>query len=112
MSKRYCLALDLQNDAEGIAAYEKHHKEIWPEIAQSIQESGILSMQLYRWKTRLFMIMETEDDFSFEKKAEMDEKNPKVQEWESLMWQYQKALPGTLPGEKWQLMELIFDLDS
>jgi L-rhamnose mutarotase len=33
-----------------------------------------------------------------------------VQEWEQLMWKYQQALPGSKPGEKWRLMEKIFDL--
>jgi L-rhamnose mutarotase len=26
------------------------------------------------------------------------------------MWKYQKALPGAKEGEKWMLMEKIFDL--
>lgn len=54
------------------------------------------------------MIMETADSFSFERKAEMDAANVKVQEWEELMWRYQQALPGAKPGEKWMLMERIF----
>ena len=29
-------------------------------------------MEIYRFDTRLFMIMETNDSFTFEKKAEMD----------------------------------------
>jgi L-rhamnose mutarotase len=54
--------------------------------------------------------METDDSFSFSEKSKMDASNPKVQEWESLMWKYQKALPTAKPGEKWVLMEKIFDL--
>lgn len=50
-------------------------------------------MEIYRISNRLFMIMETEDDFSFEKKTAMDVANPKVKEWEELMWKYQQALP-------------------
>ena len=33
-----------------------------------------------------------------------------VQRWETLMWQYQQALPGASPGEKWRLMSKIFEL--
>lgn len=58
------------------------------------------------------MIMETEDDFSFEMKARMDADNPKVAEWEELMWRYQQPLPGAAPGEKWILMDKIFDLKN
>jgi L-rhamnose mutarotase len=57
------------------------------------------------------MILEAEDDFSFEKKAEADRKNRKVHEWEELMWKFQRALPQAKPGEKWLLMERVFKLD-
>lgn len=40
----------------------------------------------------------------------MDAANPKVQEWETLMWKYQKALPIAKEGEKWLLMKQIFQL--
>jgi L-rhamnose mutarotase len=109
--KRFCLSLDLVDDAQLIAEYEKYHEKIWHEIAASIKDSGILDMEIYRIGNRLFMIMETEDDFSFEKKSSMDTSNPKVQEWEKLMWKYQKALPMANEGEKWLLMDRIFKLE-
>ncbi len=108
--KRYCLALDLQDDAEKIKQYEQYHRQVWPEIIASIKEAGISSLEIYRRQTRLFMIMETNDDFSFDKKKAADEQNAKVQEWEQLMWNYQQALPGSAPGEKWVQMEKIFDM--
>ena len=108
--KRYTLALDLVNDEKRIAEYEQYHKKIWLEIRNSITDSGITDMEIYRLDNRLFMIMETNDDFSFEKKSRMDAENPKVQEWESLMWHYQQALPMAKSGEKWLLMNKIFDL--
>jgi len=110
--KRYCLALDLVDDEKLIAEYEAYHVNGWPEIKRSIIESGILDMQIYRVSNRLFMIMETEDDFSFDKKALMDASNPKVEEWEKLMWKYQQALPFAKPGEKWVLMKNIFQLNA
>jgi L-rhamnose mutarotase len=109
--KRYCLALDLQDDARLIAEYERYHQEVWPEILQSIKEAGVEQMEIYRVKNRLFMIMETKEDFSFEQKAEMDTANARVQEWEQLMWKYQQAIPGGKPGEKWRLMSKIFTLN-
>jgi L-rhamnose mutarotase len=33
-----------------------------------------------------------------------------VQKWETLMWTYQQAMPGSKPGEKWVLLEKIFTL--
>jgi L-rhamnose mutarotase len=108
--KVFCLALDLKDDEKLIGEYEDYHRKIWPEIAASIRNSGIRDMKIYRVENRLIMIMETEDDFSFEAKARLDEGNIRVQEWEKLMWKYQQSLPGSAPGEKWRLMEKIFDL--
>ncbi|HEY0177864.1 MAG TPA: L-rhamnose mutarotase [Pedobacter sp.] len=107
---RYCFTLDLVDDPELIAEYERLHQRIWPEIYASIRDAGIEAMQIYRFVNRLFMIMEVSDTFSFEQKSVMDAGNPKVQEWETLMWKYQQALPGTKPGEKWMLMNQIFEL--
>lgn len=108
--KRYCLALDLKDEAHLIAAYEEYHKKVWPEILQSIRDSGITQMEIYRTGNRLFMIMETSDGFSFDAKGQADAANPKVQEWEKLMWTYQQAIPWAKPGEKWVRMEPIFSL--
>ena len=108
--KRYCLTLDLKDDEKMIAEYEAYHENMEPEILKSIEDSGIESMQIYRLQTRMFMIIDTVDDFSFEKKAAMDASNKKVQVWENLMWTYQEALPMAKDGEKWVLMNSIFTL--
>ena len=107
---RYCLALDLDKDEKLIAEYEQWHAAVWPEIKKSIFESGITNMEIYRLEDRLFMIMETDDSFSFDKKAALDAANPAVQRWEELMWKYQVAVPGGKLSEKWRLMNKIFDL--
>jgi L-rhamnose mutarotase len=108
--KRYCLALDLKRDAQLIAEYEQLHREVWPVIQKSIRDSGITDMEIYRLEDRLFMIMETTDGFTFERKAAKDAANPEVQRWEELMWKYQSPVPGGKPGEKWRLMDRIFSL--
>ncbi|UGU16597.1 L-rhamnose mutarotase [Sinomicrobium kalidii] len=110
--KRYCLALDLKEDEGLIAEYEAHHEKVWPEVLKSICESGVIDMEIYRIQNRLFMIMETDDDFSFEQKELLDASNLKVQEWEKLMWKYQQTIPGSKPGEKWRLMTRIFDFKA
>jgi L-rhamnose mutarotase len=110
MAHRYCLTLDLVDDEALITGYEKYHEAIWPEIRKSIVDSGITNMEIYRFDVRLFMIMDTDDSFSFEKKATADAANEKVQEWETLMWKYQQPVKGALKGEKWVLMNKIFAL--
>lgn len=110
--KRHCLALDLKDDPGLIEEYEYWHKAEngWPEVRRSILEAGIVVMEIYRTGNRLMMIMETNDVYDETAKAASDAANPKVQEWEQLMWKFQQPLPWAKEGEKWVLMEQIFQL--
>lgn len=112
--KRFALALDLVDDPVLIREYDEWHRKGngWPEITQSIMDAGILNMEIYRTGNRLFMIMETTDDFSFEEKSRLDAANPKVREWEQLMWKYQLPLPWAQQDEKWVMMDQIFKLNE
>jgi L-rhamnose mutarotase len=113
-TRTWVLALDLKDDAELIAAYERWHQPggVWPEIVDSIRRAGVRSMRIYRFGTRLVMTLEADPDFSFERKAALDAADPKVQEWEVLMSRFQAPIPGAPPGAKWVLMDPIFDLDE
>ncbi|HEV2206174.1 MAG TPA: L-rhamnose mutarotase [Candidatus Acidoferrales bacterium] len=112
MTRRYCLTLDLKDDPALIAQYKRYHEKIWPEITDSIKSAGIENLEIYLLGTRMFMILEAGPNFSFEAKDRADRANPKVQEWEKLMWKFQKALPQAKPGEKWLLMERVFQLEE
>ncbi len=112
MSRRFCLTLDLKNDPKLIEEYKRYHRQVWPEIVKSIRDSGILDMEIYLLGTRMFMIIEADENFSFESKAEADRTNPKVREWEQLMWKFQQPLPEAKPGEKWILMERVLKLPA
>lgn len=110
IKQKFCLALDLKEDETLIQEYKKLHEKVWPEIIDSIKNSGITVLDIYCTGNRLFMIIEADADFTFEKKSAMDENNAKVQEWESLMWKFQQALPWAKSGEKWILMDKIFEI--
>jgi L-rhamnose mutarotase len=112
MNRRFCLTLDLKNNPALIAEYKRYHQKIWPEISQSIEDAGIEDMEIYLLGARMFMIMEVNESFSFEAKAQADRENPKVQEWENLMWKFQQSLPEAKPGEKWLLMDRVFKLEA
>ncbi len=107
---RYCLALDLKDDPQLIAEYKKYHEAVWPEILESIKAAGVEKAEIYLVGNRMFMLLDVNDSFSFEKKGAMDAANPKVQEWEDLMWKYQQALPTAKKGEKWVLMDKVWEL--
>ena len=109
--QRYCLALDLKKSPKLIAEYERYHEKIPEAIDRSIREAGVTNLEIYRIGTRLFMILEADADFSFEKKAALDASNLAVQAWEKLMWRFQKPLKEAQAGEKWLLMRPIFKLD-
>lgn len=108
--RRYCLALDLKDDSALIAEYEEWHRKVYPENEKNILDSGVINLEIYRVSNRMFMILEVDESFTFERKAAMDAANPKVQEWEALMWKFQQPLPGSKPGEKWRLMDSIYQL--
>lgn len=110
--RRLCLALDLQDDEALIDEYCRLHERIWPEIAASIRGAGIVDMQIWRTGNRLFMVMETDQTFDAATKAVADARNPKVAEWEALMWRFQQPLPWADPGQKWVPMTQIFSLSG
>ena len=70
--KTFLLICDLKDEPEAIEAYDKCHQAVPEPILESIQESGILEMNIFRWKNRLSMTLITKDDFSFEKKEQLD----------------------------------------
>jgi L-rhamnose mutarotase len=110
---RYALALDLVDDAQRIADYEKAHQRIWPEVRDHLRAQGVLDMEIYRLGTRLFMVMEVDPAvYSAEAMAAASLASPAIQRWETLMWTYQAPTRWTPPGEKWVPMQRIFDLKS
>jgi L-rhamnose mutarotase len=110
--RQFCLACDLKDDEKLIRAYDDYHQKVWPEIKESLQQSGIDAMEIYRTGNRLFMIIRVTSDFSFERKAAMDLSNPVVQKWESLMSTFQQQIPWAAPGVKWILMERVFNFEA
>lgn len=108
--KHYCLALDLVDDAEKIQQYQQYHQNVWPEITTNIRNRGVLDMQIWQVENRLFMIMDTIDDYDLNIAENVAVSEPKNIEWENLMSQYQQVLPSAKRGEKWIEMKKIFDL--
>jgi len=106
---RQCLALDLHDDPQLIAEYEAQHRAVWPEVRAHLREHGVIALDIYRLGTRLVMILETNDAaFDAERMAQAERENPRIREWEALMWQFQKPTPWTPAGTKWTPMPQIF----
>jgi L-rhamnose mutarotase len=112
MKHKYILILDLVDEEASIQQYEAYHEKIPDEIAKSITDSGIESMEIYRFGNRLVMEIIANETFSFEAKSKADQNNEAVQTWENLMNNYQQRIPGSQPNEKWVLTKRIFSLKN
>ena len=107
--KRYCQTLELKNDPEMIEKYCEVHRHVWPEVIAGQHEVGILQMQIYRHRSLLFMIMDTEDDFDFARDMKRLATLPRQAEWEAYVAQFQGCSSSARSDEKWKLMDKIFD---
>jgi len=110
---RHCLALDLKDDPTLIAEYEAYHREVWPEVLQHLRAQGIRDLEIFRLGTRMAMVMDTDDAvFDAERMAAAQRDNPRLAEWEALMWRFQASTPWTPAGQKWTPMRSIFRLSD
>ena len=106
---RHCFALDLRDDAALIAEYEARHAPgaIWPEVIAHIRATGVERMEIWRTGDRMVMIAETAEDYPRAVPAP-----PAIEQWEELMWAFQKPLPHAAEGEKWVAMQPVFTLEG
>ncbi len=110
---RRCLALDLRDDPELIARYEAHHRAVWPEVLAHLRTQGVRELEIYRLGTRMVMVMDTDDAvFDPARLAAAERDDPRLKEWEALMWRFQAPTPWTPAGTKWTPMESIFRLSE
>ena len=110
--KRFCRTMELKNDAVLIAEYIKRHseEEAWPEIRAGIRSVGILEMEIYIFNNLLFMIVETPEDFEWDKAFAKLATMPRQAEWEDYVSMFQQCEEGSTSNEKWHLMDRIFHL--
>ncbi len=106
--KRYCQTLTLVANPILIEKYIEAHAHVWPEVIAGQREVGILDMQIYRHGRQLFMIMDTVDDFDFDRDMARLATLPRQAEWEAYVSQFQGCAAGASSAEKWQMMERIF----
>ena len=111
-NKRFCLTLDLKDDPALIREYCFWHQpeHIWPEIPEGIRKIGIIDMEIYLLKNRLFMIIETVQEFDWEKDLAILAELPRQKEWEAFVSKFQETSPDASSANKWKLMERIFKL--
>jgi len=71
----------------------------------------VTAMEIHRLGTRMVMLMETDDArYDDQAMALATRTDPKIRQWEELMWKFQAPTPWTPEGEKWTVMQRIFCL--
>jgi L-rhamnose mutarotase len=80
----------------------------WPEVAQGFCNASFQQLLVFRQGRQLMLVI------NIPKGASLDELNPKtslnnprVDDWNALMKQYQEGLPGTKPGEVWVFLKPV-----
>ena len=109
--KAFGMALNLKDDPQTIKQYKEYHQNVWPEVEEGLKSVGITSMKIFLIGRKLFLYMETVDDF----KPERDfpkylEWHPKCKEWDDLMCTYQEKIPEAKEEEWWATMEQVYEL--
>jgi Uncharacterized conserved protein len=110
--KTYAYTIELKKDPELISEYIRYHGKVWPEVLKGLNKKGIISDRIFILGTRLFMLIEAEDDFNFQEDIYDHSKDIKEKEWEKLMQKFQIPVEDAGEGEWWAQMELIFDLEE
>jgi len=111
--KQYGRTLNLKDDPSIIERYVEYHRSVWPEVERGLRSIGIERMLIWRLGRRLFMLMETVDDFDPERDfARYMESDPRIREWQTLMETFQEPVPEAKPGEWWADMELVYRLEE
>ncbi|UOQ96737.1 L-rhamnose mutarotase [Hymenobacter sp. 5317J-9] len=89
-------------------SYHATQFQKWPEVAQGFCNASFQQLLVFRQGRQLMLVI------SIPKGASLDELNPKtslnnprVDEWNKLMKQYQEGLPGTKPGETWVFLKPV-----
>ncbi len=109
--KSYGLTLCLRDDPAKIETYKEYHRAVWPEVLAGLREAGIRRMQIFLLGRRMFMYVDTEDDFDPARDFARAASSPRAKEWNEFMATLQERAPEAAPDEWWALMEPVFDTE-
>ena len=110
--KCFGLTLCLQNDSAKIALYKEHHQKVWPGVIARLREVGVQEMKIFLRDRRMFMYIETTDEFEPRRDFVRVNEDPISKEWNELMATLQERAPEASADEWWAPMEQVFDLNQ
>jgi len=107
------LTIDLKDDAEVIERYKAYHRAVWPEVLEDGRNKGILRVRIFLLRRRLFMYLETTDDYDLNQAlVPRSDDDLRRKQWDELMRSMQMPVPEAKPGEWWAAMELVHETDN
>ena len=110
--KSFGMTLGLKDGPGVVEAYKEYHRAVWPEVVEGLKGVGITQMRIFLRGRRLFMCMETVDDFDLDRDFPRYMESQRAQEWDTLMRTYQEPVPEARPDEWWASMEQVYDLEG
>ena len=80
----------------------------WPEVAQGFCNASFQQLLVFRQGRQLMLVISIPKGASLDKlNPQTSLNNPRVDDWNALMKQYQEGLPGTKPGEVWVFLKPV-----
>ena len=110
--KRFAMTCQLKDEPGILEKYQDYHANVWPEVVQGTLNCGVQRVFIYRIGHRLFMFMETGDDFDMDRDMPKYMEDPKAQEWDALMRTFQTNVPEAEEGTTWVEMEELYTLEK
>lgn len=99
------LSANLVADTVKQQEYLQYHavqKKEWPEVAQGFCNAGFQQLLLFKNGRQLMLIISIPKGSSLDElNPRTTENNPRVNDWNQLMQQYQEGIPGTQKDEVW-----------
>jgi L-rhamnose mutarotase len=88
--------------------YHATQFEQWPEISKGFCNADFQQLLIYKNGRQLILVISIPKGADFQKiNSRTTENNPRVNDWNKMMAQYQEGVSGTKPGETWVFFEQV-----
>ncbi|UOQ67983.1 L-rhamnose mutarotase [Hymenobacter volaticus] len=105
------LTANLVRDPAKQQEYLRYHAtqfELWPEVAAGFCKASFQQLLVFRNERQLMLVISVPKGASLDElNPKTTENNPRVDEWNALMKQYQEGIPGTKPGDVWVFLKPV-----
>ncbi len=88
--------------------YHKTQFEKWPEVSEGFCNAGFRQLQVFKNNRQLLLVISIPKGSSLDElNPKTTENNPRVDDWNAIMKNYQTGIEGTNPGEVWVELKKI-----